>query len=860
MMKERCFRLICIIVIILFTDILNVSAQHVVVDEKGVMRWEKTGAEVYGFGVNYSVPFAHAYRSGKKLNIDLEKAIENDIYHFARLGFDAYRVHVWDTEISDTLGNLLNNEHLRLFDFSIHKMKERGIKFIITPIAFWGNGWPEPDEQTPGFSRKYGKAACLTNEDAIKAQENYLAQFLNHVNPYTGLAYKDDPDIVAFEVSNEPHHRQEPDSVTRYIKKMVNAMRSTGCKKPIFYNISHSIHLVDAYYNAGIQGGTFQWYPTGLVFRKELKGNFLPNVDAYKIPFAKNPQFEKGAKIVYEFDAADIGRSYIYPAMARSFRTAGIQWATHFAYDPTFLSYANTEYNTHYMNLVYTPQKALSLKIAGEVFHKVPLYKDYGKFPQNTRFDAFRVSYDEDLAEMVTDTKYFYTNHTSTNPPAPRKLEEVAGYGHSPLVNYEGTGAYFIDRIDKGVWRLEVLPDAIWIEDPFGTNSLNRTVAVINWRAWPMKINLPELAGKFSVQAINEGNNWTSEVTNGEFTIRPGVYLLTKDGVKSKVKPDQKWKNIQLSEYFAPETTLEKQYVFHEPYTALCSGVDYTIRASIIDRNAPQSVEVVVAGSWPLKRYKMEKQGGYEYTVKIPGSEISEGILRYYIVVQGREVAKTYPGDRPTSPGDWDFDGNIAYEVNVLAGETPIFIFNALSDNDEVMRQWAQGSKLVPLAEPGKAELRLHIDRLFRRDPENPNGEEIRDYSMQYYFAHKFQGRKERLQTINELVFRGRSLSENTGTIQVALMCKNGKTYGKTIDIGSDTKEYRIPISDLKEVPQLLLPRPYPTFLSYYFQNESSVALDIYLVESLQISIGPGISSEKLDGKHGLAVESIRLE
>jgi len=75
--------------------------------------------EVQGFGVNYTVPFAHAYRAAKQLNIDHEKAIDSDVYHFARLGFDAYRVHVWDTEISDTVGNLISNDHLRLFDYCL---------------------------------------------------------------------------------------------------------------------------------------------------------------------------------------------------------------------------------------------------------------------------------------------------------------------------------------------------------------------------------------------------------------------------------------------------------------------------------------------------------------------------------------------------------------------------------------------------------------------------------------------------------------------------------------------------------------------------------------------------------------------
>ena len=89
--------------------------------------------------------------------------------------------------------------------------------------------------------------------------------------------------------------------------------------------------------------------------------------------------------MVYEFDAADVGKSYIYPAIARSFRTAGIQIATHFAYDPTYLAYSNTEYNTHYMNLVYTPQKALSLMISSEVFHEIPKCIKTSEYFQKTQ-------------------------------------------------------------------------------------------------------------------------------------------------------------------------------------------------------------------------------------------------------------------------------------------------------------------------------------------------------------------------------------------------------------------------------------------------------------------------------------------
>ena len=66
----------------------------VFVDKQGVLRYTKDKTEASFFGVNYTVPFAYGYRSHKALGKDLKKAIEEDVYHFSRLGLDAFRVHM----------------------------------------------------------------------------------------------------------------------------------------------------------------------------------------------------------------------------------------------------------------------------------------------------------------------------------------------------------------------------------------------------------------------------------------------------------------------------------------------------------------------------------------------------------------------------------------------------------------------------------------------------------------------------------------------------------------------------------------------------------------------------------------------
>lgn len=839
---------------------LVVAAQRkedVYVDKNGIMRWGTSREEVKGFGVNYTVPFAHAYRTAQKLGIDVEKAIDQDVYHFARLGFDLYRVHVWDTEISDTLGNLLDNENLRLFDYMIKKMKERGMKFVITPIAFWGNGWPEPDEPTPGFSRKYGKDACLTNPEAIKAQEKYLAQFINHVNPYTGIAYKHDPDIIAFEVSNEPHHRGTDTQVTAFISRMVKSMRSTGCKKPILYNISHSIHLVDAYFKSGIQGGTFQWYPTGLGARHELGGNLLPNVDRYNIPFANHTMFKNSVKLVYEFDAADVGRSYIYPAMARSFREAGMQVAAHFAYDPTYMAYANTEYGTHYMNLVYTPQKAISLMLASEVFHSVPMYKSFGRYPQNTSFDAFRVSYEHDLAELVTDKQLIYTNSTDTQVPAAEKLEQVVGSGSSALVKYDGTGAYFLDKLENGVWRLEVMPDVVWIKDPFVRTSLKQTIAVIKWKEWPMTLHLPDLGMEFELRGLDEGNTLRATATEGKVQVKPGAYLLVRKGIVTAKKSTDRWKNIFLGEFVAPPATVTTMHVVHEPIQELSAGQAYTVTASIVTPAEPEAVDLHVWVGFRPEVLKMTRKSGYTYTATIPAEQLQPGFLRYFITVKENEKYFTFPSGNQTHPFDWDFYGDEGYRVAVLPEKSPVYLFNAATDSDQLLRQWVRGSAVMPTGHAGQAEMVVNIDQLFREDPEDKYKEQIYDYTMKYYFGKKVSAQQSALSSAGKLVFRGRSLNDKPCPVQVALVLQDGTAYGTIVELVPGSHDYEVPLTSLKKVKAVTMPRPYPTFLPYFFEPAYSADFSMEKAESLQISIGPGIPENQLKDKHGIAIERV---
>lgn len=532
------------------------QSYEIFVDSGGVMRRSDTGAEVSYYGTNYTAPFAYSYRALKREGHDIRKEIDKDVYHMARLGFNAFRLHLWDAELADSIGNLVDNEHLDLLDYLIAKLEERGIDIILTAQTNFGNGYPERNIDTGAFTYDYDKCEIHDNPEAQSAQERYLAQLLSHHNPYTGRTLGDDKAIIAWEINNEPCHSGTNQEVTAYIDRMTKAMRSTGYSRPILYNVTHNPDVTKAYYDAAdIQGTTYQWYPTGLVAGHMRTGNFLPALDNYNIPWEDSiPAYERMARVVYEFDPADVLYSHLYPAIARTFRSKGFQWITQFAYDPLALAQYNTEYPTHYLNLAYTPAKALSMMIATKTAGDVPRGADYGKYPHNTSFGYTTISHDPDLSIYNSPESFIYTNTTETTPIEIDKLRHVAGHGSSPIVNYPGSGAYFLDATSQnGIWRIEIMPDVTITDDPFGATSVNDAKLITTARPHVITVKIPSLGDNFSMFDM-EGKA-IAQAGDGSLEINPGTWLLAADGVSPDIKKLTAEKvagNIGITEYVAP--------------------------------------------------------------------------------------------------------------------------------------------------------------------------------------------------------------------------------------------------------------------------------------------------------------------
>ncbi len=100
----------------------------------------------------------------------------------------------------------LDAQMLDKFDYMVYLLKQRGIYIFLSHISSrWvmqGDGFPGDSTGFDDISQGF-KVEGMFDPFLIQLQKEYLQQLLEHVNPYTGLALKDDPVLALMEIINE---------------------------------------------------------------------------------------------------------------------------------------------------------------------------------------------------------------------------------------------------------------------------------------------------------------------------------------------------------------------------------------------------------------------------------------------------------------------------------------------------------------------------------------------------------------------------------------------------------------------------------------------------------------------------------
>jgi hypothetical protein len=177
----------------------------------------RDGHLYFGDGVRARfLGFNIAARSNTPDHATAEKIAER----FASLGVNLIRMHAADAPISDepttwsscrqaplldydrNSTRQFHPEGLDRFDYLFAKLKEKGIYIHFDLLV--AREFVEGDSlDYPGHFPSTLKRYTMYNKRLIELQKEYAQNFLTHVNPYTGLAYVDDPAIVTVQINNE---------------------------------------------------------------------------------------------------------------------------------------------------------------------------------------------------------------------------------------------------------------------------------------------------------------------------------------------------------------------------------------------------------------------------------------------------------------------------------------------------------------------------------------------------------------------------------------------------------------------------------------------------------------------------------
>ena len=552
--------------------------------KEGVLQYED-GGEVSLWGVNFQTMISWEYLnylqpSGVPLDSKaLKKITDENLDQLVLMGCNVCRCHLGPGDFTDAQGHLVNTIYLDQLDYFLAACRVRSIYVHLTLLNNMGES--QKDSYVYPYRRNPRKPDWMLRQSLVTSSERYVQALLNRINPYTHMVYHDEPAVGLIEVINEPAFYSYTEMQTnpacnwlktmfkdwrvengktsgnaaevydgfsyamakKYIDRMYAVIRGTGAKQPVIWNIlnpwwtdSHE-PILQAVADSKVEAISMCHYPHSPQLDKkhptdQTPINLLPrNVEAYGPGLHDHhnffeTRFANKAKVIYEFENVYNQCAYLYPADARLFRSLGAQSATMWRY--SLMPGALNEMGSHYLNLLTTPEKAVSFMIGGEAMKQAPRYARYDTATQDVmQFGNCYLSFSKNNSLFCDGKRLLYARNMDKFPiPVSDTVRQITATGSSPWVSYGGNGVYFIN-IGKDQLDLEVMPNVAFTKPCY----LEGSQATLDYEGkHPMTLHLPGWNNKVTIRKT-AGNNVGPVPLNGTnltFAAAAGHYQINR--------------------------------------------------------------------------------------------------------------------------------------------------------------------------------------------------------------------------------------------------------------------------------------------------------------------------------------------
>ncbi|MBQ4819023.1 PKD domain-containing protein [Aquimarina sp. MMG016] len=175
-----------------------------------------SGANVYDFFTygSSSGDIETQFMDKDRIDAHMRTLYENGVRVVRLWGFSHEDWHGFEPQ-----KGVYSEGQFSLFDYVVKSAEANGIKLIVALENYWNDyggikdrlKWEGIDVQGAGT---HDQGQFFTNPSAIQGFKDYVEYFITRINHYDGVAYRDDPTILAWELMNEPRYQGFGDDLT----------------------------------------------------------------------------------------------------------------------------------------------------------------------------------------------------------------------------------------------------------------------------------------------------------------------------------------------------------------------------------------------------------------------------------------------------------------------------------------------------------------------------------------------------------------------------------------------------------------------------------------------------------------------